>query len=419
MRIAYVCCDSGVPVFGSKGCSVHVQEVLREFLRRGAKVDLFASRTGGGVPSDLLDVRLHLLPVPREGSVDEREQKTIASNAQLARALSEHGPYDLVYERFSLFAHAAMQWAHEQSTPGILEINSPLVEEQARYRSLIHVASAERSAHRAMAAAGAVVAVSKKIAEYVRRNAVPSRRIHVVANGVNAERFALSRVAREQRVQPAFTIGFLGTLKPWHGVNRLIDALGLMIDRGDGANLLVVGDGPQRTRLTELAASLPAGGAAQVEFTGAVPPAQVPELLARVDVAAAPYPQSDDFYFSPLKILEYMAAGLPTVASRVGQVTQLLEHERTGLLVPPGDDRALSDALLRLRRDDSLRQRLGAAARVAAESKHSWSAVVAKILAIAAALQTLGRVDSRSSTSPYAEFPSPNLDAKPRTQPLH
>ncbi|MEM1009821.1 MAG: glycosyltransferase, partial [Myxococcota bacterium] len=71
-------------------------------------------------------------------------------------------------------------------------------------------------------------------------------------------------------------------------------------------------------------------------FTGAVPPEQIPGLLATMDTAVAPYPTNLDFYFSPLKVVEYMAAGLPVVVSRIGQLIDLVDDDITGLLAEGG-----------------------------------------------------------------------------------
>jgi glycosyltransferase involved in cell wall biosynthesis len=109
----------------------------------------------------------------------------------------------------------------------------------------------------------------------------------------------------------------------------------------------------------------------------------VPRLLARADAAAAPYPQLGRFYFSPLKVYEYMAAGLPVVASRVGQPVGVIRHRQNGLLCPPGDAAALAGALGELRADPGLRLRLGAAAREAVLREHTWAAVARRILRLA------------------------------------
>src|SRR5260370_22136858 len=83
----------------------------------------------------------------------------------------------------------------------------------------------------------------------------------------------------------------------------------------------------------------------KVHLSGAVAPHEVPGYLASMDVAAAPYPNLPQFYFSPLKVFEYMAGGLPVVASRIGQLGKLIEPGVNGLLVPPGDASALAPAL--------------------------------------------------------------------------
>lgn len=67
MRLAYVCADPGIPVFGAKGASIHVQEVIRAFRRQGLQVRLFAMRLGGEPPADLRDLPVHCLPEPPRG----------------------------------------------------------------------------------------------------------------------------------------------------------------------------------------------------------------------------------------------------------------------------------------------------------------------------------------------------------------
>ena len=125
--------------------------------------------------------------------------------------------------------------------------------------------------------------------------------------------------------------------------------------------LLIVGDGPERASLeTDVRAR---GLSRDVTFTGAVAPEAVPGLLASVDAAVAPYPAIARFYFSPLKVYEYMAAGRAIVASRIGQLEELLEDGDHALLCPPGDAAALAEVLLRLEGDPALCERLGQAAR--------------------------------------------------------
>ena len=127
------------------------------------------------------------------------------------------------------------------------------------------------------------------------------------------------------------TVGFVGTLKPWHGTDLLLRALART---RENLRLDICGTGPQQEELEQLAAEL--GIAERVRLHGAVAPDEVPQVLHRLDIAAAPYP-AGDHYFSPLKVYEYLAAGLPVVASAIGTIPEMLGDGELGVLVPAGD----------------------------------------------------------------------------------
>ena len=380
MRIAYVCADPGIPVFGSKGASVHVQEVLRVLLRSGHEVDLFCRRTGGEPPAALAaaiderQLRVHAAERISDSDAARREEKLITADAELAAVIAaKHAVrgYDVVYERYALFSTAGTTVARAAGVPSILEVNAPLPLEQATHRRLVRADVADQVARTVLADATAVICVSDAVAAWA-RTLVPASRVHVEPNGVDPERFR--EVARSQE---RFTVGFVGTLKPWHGTDALVDAVRIL-DRPE-TRLVIVGDGPERDALTQQARA----AGVDVEFAGAVDPVDVPGRLAQFDVAVAPYPAHGDTYFSPLKVLEYMAAGVAVVASRVGQIPELVDHGRTGILVPGSDPRALADALDALAADPAQRARLGSAARADVMRHRTWTDVVERSFAAA------------------------------------
>ena len=187
MRLAYVCTDPGIPVFGTKGASIHVQEMMRAFLGRGAEVTLISPRIDGERPAGLAGLRLRpLTPVPG-GDPESRARAALALNAEVGALLSEGAPFDLVYERHALYAHAAMETARRLGRPGILEVNAPLIAEQARHRTLARAADAETSAARAMRAAEAVAAVSPAVARHCA--GLGARRVEVIPNAISPDRF--------------------------------------------------------------------------------------------------------------------------------------------------------------------------------------------------------------------------------------
>ena len=383
MRIAYVCADWGVPVFGRKGCSIHVQEVIRAFSRHNAQVELFARSLGGDPPSGLETVRIHRLPVVPESERAAREQAALAGNPGLCTLLERSGPFDLVYERYSLWSFAGMEYARAVGVPGLLEVNAPLIEEQAEYRGLVDRASAEQVAARVFDAATVLIAVSEEIAAYLERYPTTQGRVHVVPNGVNPDRFAASPRPSCPGRPRTFTVGFVGSLKPWHGLPILIEAFTVLHRRDPNIQLLIVGDGKEKERVSLMTELSVRGLLEAAHFTGMVTPSEVPGLLASMDVAVAPYPNLPHFYFSPLKVYEYMAAGLPVVASRIGQLAELIQDGISGLFCLPGDPVTLAEALDRLRWEPELRTRLGQVARATVLQDHTWDAVVRRILQLA------------------------------------
>jgi alpha-maltose-1-phosphate synthase len=144
--------------------------------------------------------------------------------------------------------------------------------------------------------------------------------------------------------------------------------------------IIVVDDGSTDNSREVEKRALDLGVSHAVHFTGLIPHANVPRYMASADVAVVPYPKMDqENWLSPLKLFEYMASGRAIVASSVGQVAEIVQHERNGLLISPGDVIAMSDAIKRLLADNGLRTRLGQKARQDAMQKHSWETYISRL----------------------------------------
>jgi glycosyltransferase involved in cell wall biosynthesis len=381
MKIAYINADPEVPMFGSQGCSVHVQEVLLAMLKRGAEVHVFATRLGDDITHDVAALQIHPLPRMAHKDPTSKEGTSLGMNETLRTALnreSEKEPFDLIYERYSLWSCAGMEFASEQHIASVLEVNAPLIEEHSAQRTLENRPAAEEVAMRAFRSANVITAVSRELGHILEQHPSARGKVHVVPNAVNPARFLDATPCQSK--DGKFIIGFVGSLGASHGFNTLIESFTNAAQQLPSARLLIVGDGPAREHLhRELAAR---DVIDRVQFAGAVLPEEIPGWLASMDVAIAPYPPVNRFYSSPLKLYEYMAAGLPVVASRIGQVAEVIEDGATGILIPPGNSVLFASALVRLYMQPELRRRLGSAARLAVRD-HTWDQVVNYILSCA------------------------------------
>lgn len=442
MKIAYILADPGIGLFGTKGASVHAQEMIRALRALGHHVTVYCLKRGDvagdaaseSVPQDLVNLPVFVLPVAGAKGAATREESLLRASSRLA-ALAREDDYDMVYERYALFSTAGAQITaglrHRKGTevPFIVEVNAPLISEQSRHRSLHYLQAAEETTGRTFTAASTISCVSEPVATWVQqmlrqqspthhRQSEPhgnkaqdhttppdstASKVVVIPNGVNTERFhprgdtahrqavnaehltAGSTVAtssEQQGQSGVITLGFLGTFKPWHGLETLLEAYTQVHCAGSESiqwRLQLIGDGPLRQQLVDEVSRY--GMSEHVEFLGAVAPEMVPELLSHWDIAVAPYPAESSHYFSPLKVYEYLAAGLPIVASEVGVLHELIEHNSTGLLIPGSDPTALAQALQLLQAEPGLRLRLGEAARAVAVAEHSWNARAATLLA--------------------------------------
>jgi glycosyltransferase involved in cell wall biosynthesis len=146
---------------------------------------------------------------------------------------------------------------------------------------------------------------------------------------------------------------------------------------------LLVGDGPERARLEQLATSR----GVRAVFTGTVSHDELPDYLAAMDVAVVLAAAGQPFHYSPLKLAEYLAAGLPVIAPRAGGLASQLRDGVDAVLVAPGDPVDLANALGRLRADPAVRGRLAATARATAQDRWLWDRSVATLLAAVEAVR--------------------------------
>ncbi len=225
--------------------------------------------------------------------------------------------------------------------------------------------------------ADAVVVLTERTAVALRADGVPADRVAVVPSGFEPALFAAPD-AGGGAAPARLRIGYVGRLAAQKRVDLLVTAFGRMTEP---AELVVVGDGPERARVHRLVEQSPA--ADRIRTTGFVEHSAVPGVLASLDVLVLPSAYEE----MGSVLTEAMAAGLPVVASDVGGIPEVVRHGETGLLVPPGDVAALAAALDRLVADPGLRDSLAAGARRRA-ADYSWPSLAARVAELYRRVQT-------------------------------
>jgi glycosyltransferase involved in cell wall biosynthesis len=393
------------------GQAVHIRALITAFRDLGhpvCEVGLVAQADGrqASQPAGSTTAQGQALQKPLAGQ--RARWNWVGSVPRFARELLEHGYTwpaarrlrsaarefhpELIYERYAFGNGGGVLAAKALGLPLFLEVNSPMVLELARTRGLSFPGLAARRERAIFRAADRVFCVTAVLADMLAADGVPKERLVVTPNGVDLARYAdpmdpearlrARRSLNLDRFAEGPVLGFVGYYRPWH---RLDLALPCLLEAGlEQARLVLIGHGPARPELEQAAARL--GVSERLHFVPSVPHEQIPALLPAFDVALLP---AINPYASPLKLHEYMAAGIATVAPDQPNLREVLTPEHDALLVPPGDGDALRSAVLRLLRDPKFARRLGLAARATVERLDlTWSGNVRRIEAALAALHT-------------------------------
>jgi glycosyltransferase involved in cell wall biosynthesis len=247
-----------------------------------------------------------------------RERGETWGARKLARAVTSDWVPDLIWERHSLFVDAGQRLANRLHIPRVVELNAPLSIERPNVRATHRAVRLERSS---LVAAQSVVAVSAWLAKWAVDLGCAPDRVKHLPNGTDIE--PGDRTAGRARWNlEGLVIGFVGSCRPWHR----LDVLPAILADLPSATALVVGDGPA-----------PPPPHPRIRHVGRVKPAELPDLLAAMDVGLAPASNQQRPWICPLKLLDYRAAGIPVVASDVGDAAALLGPHDTVL---PGLDPA-------------------------------------------------------------------------------
>ena len=367
MKILYAAVDTPIP--GTDGGSVHTQELCLALSRRGHDVHLVAplgaSRGAASTPgmSDDDRVQLHQLQRPPRFL----EWTAVSQIRRLAASLRP----DVVVERFYTFGGAAIWAAHSMNIPAVLEVNSPARPFPGSWRDrldrLTLVRPIDSWRRRLLEWSDAVYATS--------RHLVPPElqaSVTVVTNGVNTERF---RPGPARDADGPLRCVYASSFRAWHGAEDLVQAVAMCVARGVDLQVTCVGHGPRWEGAHSAAQR--AGLDSTIRFVGEVPFDEMPRYLATADVGLAPFSPAAfsaltlGWFWSPIKIFEYLAAGLAVVTIDIEELRELLP-DTVVRFYTPGVPAELADRLEQLASDRALMLHVRKTARSLVESRYTW-----------------------------------------------
>jgi glycosyltransferase involved in cell wall biosynthesis len=205
--------------------------------------------------------------------------------------------------------------------------------------------------------ASALWVVSQELARLIINLGAEPEKVHCIPWGIED---LPSGAWRPRPSEEPVRVVFAGSFYPWHGIEVLLDAFADAERRNPSLHLAIIGDGLSRASNERRVRDLKIRE--KTEFTGWLDHGELVRRLREAHIGVAPFLPADPFYMRPVKILDYMSAGMAVIASGQGEVERMLEHGRTGWLVVPGDRGALAHALVKLASDRDLREKLGRAA---------------------------------------------------------
>ena len=365
--------------------SVHIERLVSALRARGHDVRVVGPTSGeksaGGNAGleKLSDFLREILPAAAFELLELAYN--IPAYRRLKREAEAFRP-DILYERNNLYLLAGLWLKRRLGLPMILEINAPLFEERNRFGKLKLKGWARRAERALWSEADVALPVTQVLANMVAR-VRGLRDLHVVHNGADLDDVPppggdlRARLGLEDKI----VLGFVGFVRPWHGLEWAIRALPRL---GANVDLLVVGDGPAQESLEQEAQAL--GVKQRVHFVGRVPHQDIASFVQIFDIALQTKAVA---YASPLKMFEYMALGRAIIAPDQPNLREILRADIDALLFDPADEKSFFSALERLSGDADLRARLGAAARRSVEeTPFTWAENARRVETFAQGLLT-------------------------------
>ena len=380
MHILYL---TGETVPGHNGGSVHAMEVAANLVRLGHQVDLVGNRRGDEPEKTIISgVKVRRIRQDIAGRT-----LPVLSSKRIFSFLRR--PYDLVLERYSALGGTGVAVSLIKGIPLVHEINSPHTEELIwRYRLRNPIKGLLRGWRRLqLRLSHLLLATRESVVPRLSRD-----KVTLIEWAANTDIFRddlpdSSRVKKlkwRYNLENKVVVLFLGSFRPWHGINHLPEIVDRVSRENADVRFLMVGTGEGEE---DVKREIEMRGLKQfVVFAGAQVYHEIPYFVACADMAIAPFDTEQyeplkrfGFYWSPLKIFESMAVGVPVITFDYDYLRKLIGGDERGIVVPAGSIAAMTRAILDLAGDADRRERLGRAASEFVAAEYTWETHAAQL----------------------------------------
>ncbi len=397
LSVLYLIGDRGLDLTKGEGYKIHVLKIIDGLKRVGHKVFLLTINENPLLPEfknypyvtirhKYLRFFFHRL-LPFTGTIN-----SINIFLTIVRLNKLH-QFDIIHERFGLYSYGGILASRFLGIPHVVEINGPNIEEKKLFTQdipPIQKFTAKIIRKFCLRLTHHIIAVSNNLKVFLLENRIVKNpnTITVIPNAADVEAFRrhfdAQVIKSSMGIPDTFIVMYTGTLQVWYAIEDLISAFSLILKEIPNALLLIVGEGHAREKLENLVHQL--GILNNVKFMGYINHSKIPETISLADVVVAPFKELGmTFFGSAIKIFEYLSAGKAIVATKIGQVAEVLQDQHTALLVTPSNIEELANAIIRLARDKQLRSYLEKNAKMEAQ-KYSWDRYAGRLVGIYRAL---------------------------------
>lgn len=283
---------------------------------------------------------------------------------------------DLIISRLELYLFSSLLLSKLMKIPIIIEADAPCVYELKEFsKEFWRIPWLAGFIERLnLKKADISVCVSNAAKQYFIDQGVPEHKLVVITNGADIDKFhplVDKTPILKKDISGKTVVGFVGSFHFWHGIENLIEVIKKTIQAYQNTIFLLVGEGgPMKQKLEHVVKH--EGLQRLVILAGYISYEDIPEYISAMDIVLAPYPKLKFFYYSPVKIFEYMSSGKPVITTNIGQISEVIKNGYNGFLTEPDNIEQILSKLLELLVNPELRSSIGKNARETIIANHTW-----------------------------------------------